>query len=499
VASRREGYHLAIMTVDTERGRLAELLAVAGAGALFAVLLVLVRYRWAPLESLDHGLAARGNSLVAHRPDVLMVLRAVTRLGSSMVLWWAIGVAAAVLAIRHRYRLAGYLLVSGAGSLILDPTLKFAVGRLRPVVADPVAHGTGNSFPSGHALGSIVCYGALVLVFLPALPRRARTGFIAGAGLLVLGIGVSRILLGVHYLSDVVGAWALGVAWLGLTSFALELSRHASGQRVSRPLAEGLAPEAAADLKPADPVRGRSGAGRAAAAVLVAWVMVFGAVVGLGELIIRYGGKNLLGDRAIPHALAAHRTATGDAVSLYLSRAGDTHAILAIGIVAGAIAIATIRRWRPVVFLIVLMVGELTLFLASAAIVGRARPDVPQLDAHLPTSSYPSGHVAATICLYAGITLLLVPRSRARWAWLILVPAILVPLLVAGARMYRGMHHPTDILGSLVLAAAWIPLVWLAVQPNRDLQEPAPTAPAPPAVRPATRLAPVTGAPRRRG
>jgi undecaprenyl-diphosphatase len=161
-------------------------------------------------------------------------------------------------------------------------------------------------------------------------------------------------------------------------------------------------------------------------------------------------------------------------VSLLLSNAGNTHAILAVGLVAGAVALALVRRWRPVAFLLLLMLGELTLFLASAAIVGRPRPDVPPLDPHLPTSSYPSGHVAATICLYAGIAILVVPRTRRLWGVLSLVPVIVMPLLVAAARMYRGMHHPTDILGSLVLAGLWVLGTWLSVAPNRDLREPAP-------------------------
>ena len=72
--------------------------------------------------------------------------------------------------------------VTGAGALVLDPVLKSLVGRLRPVVAHPIAHGTGDSFPSGHSLGSIVCYGAVLLIFLPAAggaprlsPRSSRS------------------------------------------------------------------------------------------------------------------------------------------------------------------------------------------------------------------------------------------------------------------------------------------------------------------------------------
>jgi undecaprenyl-diphosphatase len=451
---------------------LAGPVAVSAGAFAFTVLLLLVRLRWTPLESVDHGLAADLNSLVADNRVLVAVLRVVTTLGSYGILSWLIGLGAVVLLLRRLYRLAVYLVVTGVGAIILDPVLKAAVGRLRPVVADPVAFGQGNSFPSGHALGSSVCYGALMLVFLPALPRRARRPLVVGVAVLVAAIGISRVMLGVHYLSDVVGAWCLGVAWLGLTAYAFEVWRRGSGDRVTAPLREGLEPEAAADLKPTDavapPSRLAVGA-RAAAIALVAWVMVFGAVTGIGELVVRYGAADTLGDHTVPHYLASHRTARLDGVSYFWSSAGNTHAILAVGLVAGAVALALVRRWRPVVFLLVLMLGELTLFLASAATVGRDRPDVAQLDGQMPTSSYPSGHIAATLCLYAGIALLVIPRTDAWWRWLTLVPAVLMPVLVGASRVYRGEHHPTDVLGSLVLAALWSTAVYLAIRPNADV------------------------------
>jgi undecaprenyl-diphosphatase len=141
------------------RRTLAPLAIVTVAALLFALLLPLVRLRWAPLESVDHRAAAWLTSLVAGHPTVASVVKAVTWLGSGGMLWTLTGTAAVVLAIRRRWRLAIYLLVTGAGELTLDPVLKALVGRLRPVVAHPIAHGNGDSFPSGHALGSLVCYG----------------------------------------------------------------------------------------------------------------------------------------------------------------------------------------------------------------------------------------------------------------------------------------------------------------------------------------------------
>ena len=240
-------------TLSRRRRSLAPLAAVTAAALIFAVLLVLVRLRWAPLEAADHDAATGINGLIAGNAALVAVVKAVTWLGSDGVLWTVVGAAAVVLALRRQWRLAVFLLVTGAGALILDPILKSLVGRLRPVVAHPVAHGIGNSFPSGHALGSIVCYGAVLLVFLPAARGRWRTVFITVIVALVALIGISRILLGVHYVSDVVGAWAVGIAWLGLTTFAFELTRDAAGLPVTDPVTEGLEPEARADLEAAQP------------------------------------------------------------------------------------------------------------------------------------------------------------------------------------------------------------------------------------------------------
>jgi undecaprenyl-diphosphatase len=454
------------------------ILAVAGAGLLFALLALIVRLGWTPLLSLDQAVAGGLNRVVAPRPAVVRGLTVVTTLGSAGVLVWLVVLAVIVLLVRRRFRLAGYLAVTALGALILDPTLKALIGRLRPVVPNPVAFGGGNSFPSGHALDSLICYGALVLVFLPALPRRRRWILLAAGGTVTLLIGLSRILLGVHFVSDVVGAWCLGAAWLGLTVYAFALDRVHIGRPVPQPLTEGLEPEAAPDVKPTPPGPGSgpgpgpgSGSGdllRTIAFLVVGWVFVLGAITGLGELV-RRGGTNLFGDTTIPHWLAAHRTATLNSVSDFWSQAGNTHAILAVGLVGGALALGLIRRWRPVVFLVVLMMGELGLFLVVAKIVGRDRPDVSHLDGPLPTSAYPSGHLAATVCLFVGLALLVLPRTRAWWRWLVLVPAVAMPVLVGASRLYRGMHHPTDELASLLLAAAWITVAYLAVRPNADL------------------------------
>jgi undecaprenyl-diphosphatase len=456
------------MSAPTARRRETELIAVTVGTLVFTVLLIAVRLRWSPLEAADHDAAARLNGLIAGHPALVTVIKAVTWLGSDGVLWTVLGVSAAIMAVRRRRRLAAYLLVTGAGALVLDPVLKSLVGRLRPVVAHPVAHANGNSFPSGHSLGSIACYGAVLLVFLPATrPGWPRTALRYGTGLLIAAIGISRILLGVHYLSDVAGAWALGLCWLGLTALAFD-PLHA--------ITPGGRPPDSPRHQEATMARPARQYARIAAGVLVAWVLILGVIVGFGELVVKYGHNQWLGDTAIPRWFAAHRTPAGNHWSDVVSVCCATTGILVVAVAACLLFLLFIRHWRPVIFLAVVMFGELGAFLAAAAVVKRPRPYVHHLDHHLPTSAYPSGHMAATCCLYIAIAIVVIGHARGWWRWLFLIPAIVMPVLIALSRMYRGEHHPTDITGSLIFAALWLTATTLLIKPNAARRDTAPRA-----------------------
>lgn len=188
------------------------------AGVVFGLLLVLVRGAWAPLEELDRSVADALNARLAGNKLVVNVLRGVSDLGGRTVLVLVLLVGALYLLIRRQPRLAIYVVVTATGAFVLDPVVKLLVERLRPVVEVPVSAAPGPSFPSGHALASLVSYGVLLLVFLPTLPRRRRTGAFLVVGMLLVLVGFTRMALGVRYLTDVVGGWALGVlcVWGGL-------------------------------------------------------------------------------------------------------------------------------------------------------------------------------------------------------------------------------------------------------------------------------------------
>jgi undecaprenyl-diphosphatase len=309
-------------------------------------------------------------------------------------------------------------------------------------------------------------------VFLSLAHGKWRWWLVGAAALLVFAIGLSRIALGVHFLSDVIGGWLLGLAWISITAYAFRVWRREAG-KPTPPLAEGLEPEAAADLAPApaeNELIPHPWAG--AAEIVVGWVLTFGLLFLLGRALTTWEPGTWLAraDDGVPRWLQTFRTPGLDDVSWLLSKAGDTHAILAVSLVFCPLALALWRQWRTVLFLALAMFGELTLFLLSSAVTGRPRPPVAQLDGQLPTSSYPSGHVAATICLWAAIALIVVPRVRSRWRWVFPALAVVMPVLVAVSRMYRGMHHPTDLLGAVLLSACWLTVLYWTVRPGEHAE-----------------------------
>ncbi|MEU8785739.1 phosphatase PAP2 family protein [Streptomyces sp. NPDC048637] len=198
-------------------------LACAGLCTLaFGLLLALVALRWGPLMSVDRALAG-----VLHRTAV--EASGWTRLSRMLSDWlwdpWAMRAVlagAVVLLVRRGQRLLGvWVAVTALVGTGLQQVLKAVVGRDRPVWPDPVDSAHYAAFPSGHAMSALVA-GALVLWLLrlggarPLWRRTARTVVVVS----VAGVGFTRVYLGVHWLSDVVGGWLLGGALVAAAAAA---------------------------------------------------------------------------------------------------------------------------------------------------------------------------------------------------------------------------------------------------------------------------------------
>jgi membrane-associated phospholipid phosphatase len=203
--------------------------------------------------------------------------------------------------------------------------------------------------------------------------------------------------------------------------------------------------------------------------LLVAAAVLLGVVVGVGLLVTRAEPGTEVGelDSGTDVWLADHRVPLLDGASGALAELGNTPVVVGVGLVAAATALVVARRWWPAVFLVTAVVGELAVFLTTTVLIDRPRPPVEHLDAQLPpTSSFPSGHTAAAICLYGGIAALVLTATRAWWRWLVLAAAVVVVTVVALARLYRGAHFPTDVLGSVLFAVPWLLVVLRLVPPN---------------------------------
>jgi undecaprenyl-diphosphatase len=150
-----------------------------------------------------------------HRPTLLAAARFFTALGEPTVLIAAGLLVAAWLWWRSRGRLALALMLVILGGRGLSEAQKYWIARVRPAVEPHLVIVKTSSFPSGHATSSMIFYLALALALTAGTRWHRVTA--AGAVLLSLLIGTSRVMLGVHWPSDVIGGWAFGLLWVLLT------------------------------------------------------------------------------------------------------------------------------------------------------------------------------------------------------------------------------------------------------------------------------------------
>ncbi|MFJ6698949.1 phosphatase PAP2 family protein [Streptomyces sp. NPDC091272] len=194
----------------------------------FAVLLALVATGWGPLLTLDVGLANGLHRWAVDDPGATRT----NRILSDWV-WdpWAMrAVVAAVfvwLLLRGERLAAMWIAVTSAVGAFVQQVLKSAVGRERPQWADPVDSAHYAAFPSGHAMTATVTFGLLLwLMWLYGAPRAARVALLAVGVVSVVGVGFTRLYLGVHWFSDVLAGWLLGTVAV-LLSAALYAYRTA--------------------------------------------------------------------------------------------------------------------------------------------------------------------------------------------------------------------------------------------------------------------------------
>jgi undecaprenyl-diphosphatase len=209
---------------------LVAIVALALVAVPFGLLLLFVQGEWRPLLRIDDGARDDLHSLAVANDAFVDAMKALSTIGAAGTYWVVFSAVALWLLWRRLPRLAVFVAVTVGGSSLLNLAVKHAVDRARPVLENPVAHANGLSFPSGHAQSAIVGYSTLLLVFWPVLGPLARRAAVAGAVVMVLAIGFSRIALGVHYVSDVLAGYVLGAAWVAACAAAFNAWRRELGR-----------------------------------------------------------------------------------------------------------------------------------------------------------------------------------------------------------------------------------------------------------------------------
>lgn len=206
-------------------------LTTAGLGiALLALLLFLAVASLLNSISVFDALLANELRRTISRP-MLQAIFAVTQFGNFMTLLAiVVGVALALLLRRRWLELAAWL-VATAGNGMLNRALKLSFERARPLFEHGLVIEPSYSFPSGHASGSLAVYGMLTWLLLHRLPVPARLPLLIGTTTLILLIGFSRVLLQVHYFSDVIAGFASAAAWLSLCIVLAERLRQRQAGR----------------------------------------------------------------------------------------------------------------------------------------------------------------------------------------------------------------------------------------------------------------------------
>jgi membrane-associated phospholipid phosphatase len=186
--------------------------------------------------------------------------------------------------------------------------------------------------------------------------------------------------------------------------------------------------------------------------VILPVIVLLGLMIGLGVLVTKVWEHDwpLTAEDGINRELAGDRTGFLNGVTWFFSAVGSTPVIIGVTVVVALILRVRLHRWREPIFLCLGVAAQAIVFFFTTLIIDRGRPDVPKMDESPPTSSFPSGHTSAAVALYCGMAFLLALLVRRTWLKYLCWALVLVPIAVAVSRLYRGMHHPSDVAASFL-------------------------------------------------
>jgi undecaprenyl-diphosphatase len=209
-------------------------LAAFGVGYLFVELAEAARLTTSTVYRADQALHAWVAQV--RQPGMTLLLATASNLGGTAGLGALVAVVAALLLARQERASAIFVVVTVGAGALLNLGLKLIFARARPDLASAIAEAQWYSFPSGHAMGSFITFGALAYMALRRpWPWGARSAALAAAMTMVVLVGLSRVYLGVHWASDIAGGWSAGTIWLAAAVAAFEMLLRFRGEKVVPP------------------------------------------------------------------------------------------------------------------------------------------------------------------------------------------------------------------------------------------------------------------------
>jgi membrane-associated phospholipid phosphatase len=352
--------------------------------------------------------------------------------------------------------LAMVLIGLGGGGLIWYFLSRY-FDRPRPADHLDVLVLSGSSFPSAPAMMAILCYGLLAYLLIPKLPSLFWKWF---AALLltaaIVMVGLSSLLFGTHYATDVIAGVALGLAWAGLVYTLAErfFRKGKAGNQDSAQKAITFQGLRAPGLFKRRPLLGL-------ALILLASL----SFAGLGYNILAKGPLVQLDMSLYKDLLATARTASPSLNDIMLFGFFVGKQAVQLIVMILSIYFLSQRYWREFAMLQISTQGGGVLKNFIIDYFSRPRPP-EQLGLGTTTiPSFPSGHALGTMICYAFLAYLLVPKMPSLfWKWTMSISIALIVLFEGLSRIFHGNHYLTDVLAGYALGIAWLVLVCIFME-----------------------------------